>query len=112
YAVLAGLLPKYGRSAGAVYQTYSDLVLAQGWSEVEVVDLPSCGRCGFRGVKPEAQAAAWVVPCGLGERLSVEWVTAALRDLGGVEEAYLAIAGEDSSIVYYKLSSGIRKPSV
>ena len=26
---------------------------AQQWSEPEVVDLPLCGRCGFRGRRPE-----------------------------------------------------------
>jgi hypothetical protein len=26
---------------------------AQQWSEIEVVDLPKCGRCGFRGRRHE-----------------------------------------------------------
>jgi hypothetical protein len=30
-----------------------NLCTAQQWSELEVVDLPECGRCGFRGGRPE-----------------------------------------------------------
>lgn len=36
----------------------------------------------------------------------------AFRELGGPPQIYLAINTDDSSIVYYKISSGIVKPPV
>lgn len=36
----------------------------------------------------------------------------AFEDMGGVQELYMAITAEDSSIVYYKLSKGLVKPQL
>ncbi|KAI0031932.1 tRNA intron endonuclease [Vararia minispora EC-137] len=113
YSALSGFLSKYARAtAGAAYQTYNDLLLAQQWSALEVVDLPACGRCAFRGRRPGVAKDEVVVPCALSESLSMAWLGAAFAGLGGLGEIYLAIAAEDSSVVYYKLTAGIAKPAV
>ncbi|KAI0039785.1 hypothetical protein FA95DRAFT_984117 [Auriscalpium vulgare] len=111
YAALSALLPKYPRSAGAVYQTYNDLLLAQQWSNLEVVDLPSSQRCGFRGQKKAADGISCVVPCSLAEMLCVGWLEGVMAELGAAE-VYLAIAAEDSSTVYYRVRAGVSKPPV
>ncbi|KAI0000280.1 tRNA-splicing endonuclease subunit Sen15 [Russula vinacea] len=83
------------------------------WSELEVVDLPECGRCGFRGGRPENQnSRTCVVPCSLAETISMNWLESAFGELDNPGEIFLAICAEDSSIVYYKLSAGINKPPV
>ncbi|KAA1469694.1 hypothetical protein DENSPDRAFT_638003 [Dentipellis sp. KUC8613] len=112
YAVLAPYLTKYSNAAGAVYQTYNDLLLAQRWSDLEVVELPSCGRCGFRGFRPETIAVSCVVPCSLAEMISMSWLQDAFEGFGNPPELYVAISSDDASTVYYKLSQGIVKPPV
>ena len=72
YTVLSVAIKQYPHVASAIFQTYNDLLLggvtlsgtavhpvdlysyaAQRWCELEVVDLPKCGRCAFRGNRPE-----------------------------------------------------------
>jgi tRNA-splicing endonuclease subunit Sen15 len=78
YTALSAVITRYpAHTASAVFQTYNDLLFggsptlrsgteedlvgpvnlwpctAQQWSELEVVELPECGRCGFRGGRPE-----------------------------------------------------------
>jgi len=36
----------------------------------------------------------------------------AFKDMGDVQQLYMAITAEDSSIVYYKLSKGLVKPQL
>ncbi|KAI0269988.1 tRNA intron endonuclease [Gloeopeniophorella convolvens] len=110
YATLATFLQQYPRTAGATYQTYNDLLLAQQWSGIEVIRLPSCERCGFRGRRPEAGTFTYVVPCSLSETVSIGWLRSALEEFGHPTEVYLAVNADDSSTVYYKLSMGITKP--
>ncbi|KAI0308722.1 hypothetical protein OF83DRAFT_1073101, partial [Amylostereum chailletii] len=53
-----------------------------------------------------------VVPCSLAEMLSMAWYVYAFEGLGHPTEVYLAIAADDSSVVYYKLTAGIAKPPI
>ncbi|KDQ62759.1 hypothetical protein JAAARDRAFT_470479 [Jaapia argillacea MUCL 33604] len=112
YPILSPYLSKYPRVAGAIFQTYNDLLLAQQWTDLDVVDLPSCSRCGFRGRRPQTEATLSVVPCSLAESISISWLTSALKSFHDTEHIYLAITAEDSSIVYYKISPGIVKPPI
>ncbi|KAI9507623.1 tRNA intron endonuclease [Russula earlei] len=113
YALLSAVIERYPHVAGATFQTYNDLLLAQQWSEMEVVDLPQCGRCGFRGRRPENQnTPTIVVPCLLTETITMDWLKSTFSDLDNPGEVFLAICAEDSSIVYYKMSMGINKPPV
>jgi tRNA-splicing endonuclease subunit Sen15, fungi type len=111
-AVLAPLLQKYPRVAGSLFQTYNDLVHAQQWTAVETIDLAPCSRGALKGYRPNAanDDLLFVVPCSLAETLSAAWIRAAFSGLGSPELLYLAIASEDSSVVYYKISQGIVKP--
>ncbi|TFK52347.1 hypothetical protein OE88DRAFT_1657557 [Heliocybe sulcata] len=110
YAILSPFISKYPRAAGSSFQAYNDLLYAQQWRDLEVIDLPKCSRCGFRGRKPDTNAILSVVPCSLSESLSLSWIHAAFEEFGGPQEVYIAITVEDSSIVYYKISQGIVKP--
>ncbi|KAI0286403.1 tRNA intron endonuclease [Russula brevipes] len=113
YATLSAVINRYPHAASAIFQTYNDLLLAQQWSELEVVDLPQCGRCGFRGRRPENKnTRTCVLPCLSVETISVNWLKSAFSELDSPGEVFLAICTEDSSIVYYKLSLGINKPPV
>ncbi|KAH9959802.1 tRNA intron endonuclease [Russula dissimulans] len=113
YTLLSAVIKRYPHVASAVFQTYNDLLLAQQWNELEVVDLPKCGRCGFRGRRPEnTDTRTSVVPCLLVETLSMNWLKSAFSELDNPGEVFLAICAEDSSIVYYKLSKGINKPPI
>ncbi|EMD31440.1 tRNA-splicing endonuclease subunit Sen15 [Gelatoporia subvermispora B] len=112
YPALAEVLPKYPQAAGALFQTYNDLKLAQQWSDLEVLDLPSCSRGALRGKRPQMDDTLYVIPCSLPEAISTGWLYEAFKELGSPPHVYLAINAEDSSIVYYKISPGIVKPPV
>ncbi|KAH9983022.1 hypothetical protein BJV74DRAFT_980913 [Russula compacta] len=130
YTVLSLAIKQYPHAASAIFQTYNDLFLggsgtavhpvdwyssyvAQRWTEFEVVDLPKCGRCGFRDNRPEKRNAGMcVVPCLLAETISMDWLKSAFDELDNPGELFLAICAEDSSTVYYRLSIGINKPPV
>ena len=110
---------------------YNDVLYAQSWTDVQVIDLgSSCPRGAVKGKKPtsESDEDVYVVPCELSETLSFAWCVLvchfrpwmlkkqfdrlqdASKALSNPAEIYLGISAEDSSIVYYKLSSGIVKP--
>ncbi|TFK86374.1 hypothetical protein K466DRAFT_600376 [Polyporus arcularius HHB13444] len=110
YEALSPYLSKYPKAAGSLFQTYNDLKLAQQWTDLEVVELPGCARCGMRGRRPQMDDLLCVVPCSLSESLSTEWIRTTFKELGSPPHVYLAINTEDSSIVYYKISPGIVKP--
>ncbi|KAI0831158.1 tRNA intron endonuclease [Trametes gibbosa] len=110
FEVLAPYLPKYPKAAGALFQTYNDLKLAQQWTDIEIIDLPECSRCGLRGRRPNTDDVLSVVPCVISESLSTDWIRTTFQELGSPPHLYLAINTEDSSIVYYKISPGIVKP--
>ncbi|OSD01654.1 hypothetical protein PYCCODRAFT_1478383 [Trametes coccinea BRFM310] len=110
YGVLSQYISKYPQAAGALFQTYNDLKLAQQWTDLEVIEIPGCSRCALRGRRPNAEDLLSVVPCSLSESLSTDWIRTTFQDLGGPPHVYLAINTEDSSIVYYKISPGIVKP--
>ncbi|KII90652.1 hypothetical protein PLICRDRAFT_107005, partial [Plicaturopsis crispa FD-325 SS-3] len=112
YPLLSSLLSKYPRTAGSLFQTYNDLLLAQQWTEVEVVDLQSCQRGAIKGKRPNTDIQLAVVPCSLAESLSLEWMQNAFGGLGKPAYVYLAITSDDASIVYYKISRGMVKPPV
>ncbi|KAF9222969.1 hypothetical protein BS17DRAFT_782888 [Gyrodon lividus] len=116
---LSQLLSKYPKIAGAFFQTYNDLTLAQKWTDIEVIDLPECQRGAIKGLRPppatgEPRLVCVVVPCSLAESLSTSWIRGAFARLGtdAPEAIFVAICAEDSSIVYYKISKGIVKPPV
>jgi len=112
YPALSPILPKYPKAAGALFQTYNDIIFAQQWSDVEVLDLASCSRGAVRGCRPQTEEKMCVVPCSLAESLSTSWLHDAFKGLENPKEIFLAITSEDASIVYYKISNGIVKPPV
>lgn len=115
YPALAPFLPKYSPAAqGAAFQTYNDLVLSQRWAGLQVRDLPASARCAFEGVPPNSpdNARVTVVPCSLAETISLAWLDTAFEGVGWPDRIYLAIVSDDSSVVYYKLTTGINKPPV
>ncbi|KAI0670519.1 tRNA intron endonuclease [Trametes maxima] len=110
YQILSASLSKYPKAAGALFQTYNDLKLAQQWSDLEVIEVPGCSRYALRGRRPNTDVVLNVVPCSLSESLSTDWIRTTFRELNSPAHVYLAINTEDSSIVYYKISPGIVKP--
>jgi len=112
HAALSPLVSKYPRAAGALFQTYNDLKLAQQWSDLEVIELTTCSRGALQGRRPKTEPLLYVVPCSLSESISISWVQNAFEELGSPSEIYVAINANDSSVVYYKLSPGIVKPPV
>ncbi|KAJ7183587.1 tRNA intron endonuclease [Mycena filopes] len=104
YPALAHVLPKYPRAAGCLFQAYNDILL--------VVDLEGVSRAAITGKKPKTDTTLHVVPCSLAENLSMGWLKTAFTLLSDPPEIYLAIASDDASIVYYKISNGIVKPQV
>ncbi|TDL17857.1 hypothetical protein BD410DRAFT_816364 [Rickenella mellea] len=110
FPALSEISAKHPKTRGCLFQTYNDLLLAQQWEDLQVIDLPSCSRGAFRGRKPSTETVFSVVPCAMTETLSPSWLASAFEDLGNPPELYLAITTEDSSIVYYKISRGIVKP--
>ncbi|KAF8229559.1 hypothetical protein L208DRAFT_165560 [Tricholoma matsutake] len=112
HQILSPLLQKYPRSAGCLFQTYNDVVFAQQWTDVEVVELEACQRGAIKGCKRDAETVLHVVPCTLAETVSFAWLKTAFELLSSPPEIYLAITSEDASIVYYKISLGIVKPPV
>ncbi|KAH7924539.1 hypothetical protein BV22DRAFT_1035053 [Leucogyrophana mollusca] len=119
YPKLSQLIAKYPKASAALFQVYNDLLLAQRWSDIEVLDLPACSRGAIKGRRPitdteTIRSTCVVVPCSIAESLSTSWFHAAFASLGDPppEEMYLAITTEDASTVYYKISKGIVKPPV
>ncbi|THU91144.1 hypothetical protein K435DRAFT_674626 [Dendrothele bispora CBS 962.96] len=127
YPQLSLLVSKYPSTAGSLFQTYNDLLLgkfynavkSQQWRDLQIVDLGEpCNRASLQGRRPahiaveDVDALLHVVPCFMSETISLSWISDVFKALSNPESIYLAIATEDSSIVYYKLSSGIVKPVV
>ncbi|KAJ8589568.1 hypothetical protein M405DRAFT_203520 [Rhizopogon salebrosus TDB-379] len=118
HAVLSQVLAKYPATGGALFQVYNDLTLAQRWSDVQVLDLPACGRAAIKGKRPttdtdQGPSVCIVVPCSLSESISTSWLRAVFTSLEpSPTEIYVAITTEDTSTVYYKISQGIVKPPV
>ncbi|KAF7760241.1 hypothetical protein Agabi119p4_10917 [Agaricus bisporus var. burnettii] len=110
YTVLEPLMAKYPRASGSLFQAYNDIVYAQEWCDVEVVDLEKCARGAIKGRKKSSNVDMHVVPCTLSEKLSTQLLNDAFVSLGEPSEIYLATTSEDASIVYYKISTGIVKP--
>ncbi|EDR12989.1 uncharacterized protein LACBIDRAFT_312094 [Laccaria bicolor S238N-H82] len=111
HPILANLLEKYPRAASGLFQAYNDIVYAQQWQTVQVVDLDRCERGAIQGKKKDTDTVLHVVPCSLSETVSFAWLQAAFAQLS-TKEIYLGITSEDASIVYYKISQGIVKPPV
>ena len=115
YSAFALFLPKYSPvTQGAAFQAYNDLLLSQRWTDLQIRDLPACARCAFDGLPPNSpnDARATVVPCSLAETISLDWLDKAFDGVGRPERIYVAIVSDDSSVVYYKLTTGINKPPV
>ncbi|KAJ4479101.1 tRNA intron endonuclease [Lentinula aciculospora] len=116
YPALASVVEKYPAHRGSLFQTYNDILLGQQWRDVQVIDLGSCGRGALQGRRPktatDADLLLHVVPCSLAESISLAWIQNIFTALTNPPSIYLAVVSDDSSIVYYKLSSGIVKPSI
>ncbi|CUA75101.1 hypothetical protein RSOLAG22IIIB_01743 [Rhizoctonia solani] len=112
FSILREYIQKYPKSRGAVYQAYNDILYAQQWTEVQVMDAPKVERAIISGTRPEQKHRSYVVPCALHEGLSIDWISKAFQGLSNSEEldAYLGVVSDDSSIVYYKITPGIVKP--
>ncbi|KAJ3847894.1 tRNA intron endonuclease [Lentinula lateritia] len=116
YPALASVAEKYPTHRGSLFQTYNDILLAQQWRDVQVIDLALCRRGALQGRRPRTAADAdlllHIVPCSLAESISLAWIQDVFAALVNPPSIYLAVVSDDSSIVYYKLSSGIVKPSI
>lgn len=77
-----------------------------------VVELEDCKRGAVRGRRPNTTQTLNVVPCGIHELVSFEWLRHAFEALDNPEDIHLAITSDDASLVYYKISRGIVKPPV
>ncbi|KAK0469231.1 tRNA intron endonuclease [Desarmillaria tabescens] len=107
---LTSLLSKYPKTSGSLFLVYNDVV-----HDVESVDLgEQCPRGAIKGRRPntESNEPVYIVPCSLAETVSYAWLQSAFKSLSDPSEIYLGITADDSSIVYYKISSGIVKPPV
>ncbi|KAK0194311.1 tRNA intron endonuclease [Armillaria mellea] len=114
-SALTPLLSKYPKTSGSLFLVYNDVVHAQSWRDVESVDLgEQCPRGAIKGRRPNTDSndPVYVVPCALAETVSYAWLQSAFKSLSDPSEIYLGITADDSSIVYYKISSGIVKPPV
>ncbi|KAH8831250.1 tRNA intron endonuclease [Flagelloscypha sp. PMI_526] len=113
-AILSPFLEKYPTTAGSLFQAYNDIIFAQKWKDVELLELQSCSRGVVRGKNPTISPEKFlhVVPCSLTETISLSWLDEAFTGLGNPSEIYLAITSDDASIVYYKISPGFVKPSL
>jgi len=112
YPKLSFLLNKYPAAAGSLFQAYNDIVFAQQWTDVEVLELEGCSRAVIKGRRPNMETISHVVPCSLAETVSFSWLKTAFSSLSNPPEIHLGITTDDASIVYYKISLGIVKPSV
>ncbi|KAJ3788168.1 tRNA intron endonuclease, partial [Lentinula aff. detonsa] len=116
YPALASLVEKYPAHRGSLFQTYNDILLAQQWRDVQVIDLGDCRRGALRGKRPKTatdpESLLHVIPCSLAESISIAWIQNVFSALENPHSIYLAVVSDDSSIVYYKLSPGIVKPSI
>ncbi|KAF8610329.1 hypothetical protein BDV93DRAFT_13209 [Ceratobasidium sp. AG-I] len=110
YPNLAVYLQKYLKARGAIYQAYSDITYGQQWSDVQVIDAPRIQRIIISGKRQEQ---SFVIPCGLDETLSMNWISEAFEGLpiSSSSDVYLGIVSDDSSVVYYKITPGIVKPN-
>ncbi|KAL5635780.1 hypothetical protein ACGC1H_004550 [Rhizoctonia solani] len=73
FSTLREYIQKYPKSRGAVYQAFNDVLYAQQWVGVQVIDAPKVGRVIISGTRPEQTHRSFVVPCGLHEGLSIDW---------------------------------------
>jgi len=90
------------------------LSLSQRWNDLEIFDAED-GRCCFlkgRMSKQEADTEKQVVyPLSLGDSTDMATLYGLFEVLDPAPPSILlAIAAEDSSIVYYKISKGIVAP--
>jgi len=106
------ILDTYPLTRGCAAQTFQDLINAQKWEEVKIIDLPSIGRYGFTGKRPHTDGEAAIIPCTTVENISISWLTRAFGLLLPKPYFYLAIVDNDSTIVYYKMSDGLIKPLI
>jgi len=110
HPTLSSYVGKYPSLRGILLLTYNDLLYGQCWSDVEVLELPVCGRLLLKGVVNETKTTNIVLPCSLSETLSIEWLSQVFDELKGPREIHLGIVSDDSSIVYYRIGDGIIKP--
>ncbi|KAK0480985.1 Sen15 protein-domain-containing protein [Armillaria luteobubalina] len=112
-SALTLLLSKYPKTSGTLFLVYNDVVHAQSWKDVESVDLgEQCLRGAIKGRRPntDTNEPVYIVPCALAETVSYAWLHSAFKSLSDSSEICLGMTADDSSIVYYKISSGIVKP--
>ncbi|KAH7103045.1 tRNA intron endonuclease [Auriculariales sp. MPI-PUGE-AT-0066] len=108
--MLGNMLGRYPRSAGALFQVFNDLLLAQRWQNLRAIDLANVERVVVCGRQPGSDQEVYVVPCSLAEPLPLSIFHLVFQSLSQVATIHLGIVGNDSSVVYYKLSSDIVKP--
>ncbi|GAA5912739.1 hypothetical protein JCM8208_004056 [Rhodotorula glutinis] len=138
--LVAPACKRYPRQAGALFQAFVDLSLAQQWRDVEVIDLEECGCAVVRGRPrlPKRAPPAVVLPMALNEPTSLAALTSVLDAVSkrfpsstslssssspsdaappadspsptSTPTIYLAMIEKDASIVYYVLRQGIVSP--
>ncbi len=72
---LDALITKYPETSGCLFQVYNDILYAQSWTDVNVVDLGlvlNFPRGAVKG-RRDAGTLVYVVPCALTESLTYAW---------------------------------------
>ncbi|KAK9894188.1 hypothetical protein P389DRAFT_104318 [Cystobasidium minutum MCA 4210] len=113
FADIAHVCDKYPEQAGSIWQAYLDLKLSQRWEDVEVTDLEVAGICVLRGRNPKqaSEEKSVIFPMSLTQSTCMALLELPFSHMEPSHESvFLAIASEDSSIVYYKIARGIVAP--
>ena len=90
----------------------------QLWTNVQSVKLEQSHQFILTGTSPNEQKQELVVPCLISDTYSVAQFAELFdaineRNIGAIcpcKSILLAIMGSDSSIVYYRIHDGVRKP--
>ncbi|KAF9511379.1 hypothetical protein BS47DRAFT_1331017 [Hydnum rufescens UP504] len=111
YNDLQTVCARYPKHAQSLFQTYNDMIYVQQWVDVNVVEIAELSRAIVTGRKAADEPMRIVVPCSLSENLSIKWLNDVFQNCSPIpNEIWIGIVGDDSSMVYYKLSKGIVKP--
>jgi len=111
YGALEAICAKYPKHSQSLFQTYNDILYTQQWVDVQIDDVPLAQRAVISGRRNHDEPLRVVAPCSLTENLSIEWLNKIFDNHSPPpSEVWIGIVGDDSSLVYYKLSKGIVKP--
>ncbi|GAA5825769.1 hypothetical protein JCM5353_001419 [Sporobolomyces roseus] len=113
---------KFPNQSSSLFQSYTDLKLAQQWKDVKVIELEQENSVVLKGT-PKTGPPSIVLPMNLQTPTSLSSLSSILEAVSshpectsltekneGTPTIYLSIVEKDSSIVYYVLRKGIVSP--